>query len=59
MKNQIKTVLWTRRYFWKTAGSKTENLGAYVELFSTKGGLRVDYKEPQGLFRKSAGKNVF
>ena len=44
---------------WKTAGAKTENLGAYVELFSTESGLRFHFKETQGLFHKSASEGAF
>ena len=46
--------MWTRRHFWKTVGAETENLGAYVELFSTEGGLRVDFIKTRGRFRKTA-----
>ena len=54
IKNRIKTILWTGRHFWKTIGAETENLGAYVELCSTKGGLWVDLRKLQGLFSKIA-----
>ena len=52
IKNRIKTVLWTGRHFWKTTGAEAENLGAYVALCSTEGGLRVDLSKIKGLFSK-------
>ena len=35
-----------------------ENIGAYVELFSTEGGLRVDLSKTEGLLSKKAGEGV-